>query len=233
MTSFKAQHPKVDLDWDSIDTVLLDMDGTLLDLHFDNFFWLEYLPKRYAEHHGICPDEATTKLHSFFNEKKGTLDWYCLEYWSEQLAMNIRQLKKEIAHLIQERPFVQEFLTALEKNNIQRVLITNAHHHSLELKLAITGIDQQLDQIITSHSYQAPKEDQLFWQKLHQDINFNPQRTLFIDDTESILMAAEKFGIKYLLCITQPDSKQAIRQLHQFPAITHFNELLPFCGSAE
>ncbi|MEC7663678.1 MAG: haloacid dehalogenase, partial [Pseudomonadota bacterium] len=25
------------LDWQNIDTVLLDVDGTLLDLHYDNF----------------------------------------------------------------------------------------------------------------------------------------------------------------------------------------------------
>ena len=29
------------LAWRDIDTVLLDMDGTLLDLHYDNHFWLE------------------------------------------------------------------------------------------------------------------------------------------------------------------------------------------------
>ncbi|MEC8348362.1 MAG: haloacid dehalogenase, partial [Pseudomonadota bacterium] len=27
------------LDWQNIDTVLLDVDGTLLDLHYDNFVW--------------------------------------------------------------------------------------------------------------------------------------------------------------------------------------------------
>ncbi|HBT55971.1 MAG TPA: haloacid dehalogenase, partial [Pseudomonas sp.] len=32
------------LNWNAIDTVLLDMDGTLLDLHFDNHFWLEHMP---------------------------------------------------------------------------------------------------------------------------------------------------------------------------------------------
>ena len=41
------------LPWSDIDTVLLDMDGTLLDLHFDNHFWLEHLPQRYAELHGV------------------------------------------------------------------------------------------------------------------------------------------------------------------------------------
>ena len=32
------------IDWTRIDTILLDMDGTLLDLGFDNFFWREHVP---------------------------------------------------------------------------------------------------------------------------------------------------------------------------------------------
>ena len=27
------------IDWTQLDTILLDMDGTLLDLEFDNHFW--------------------------------------------------------------------------------------------------------------------------------------------------------------------------------------------------
>ena len=33
-------------DWSCIEVVCLDMDGTVLDLHFDNLFWLEVLPRR-------------------------------------------------------------------------------------------------------------------------------------------------------------------------------------------
>ena len=32
------------LNWSKIDTVLLDMDGTLLDLHYDSHFWLNVIP---------------------------------------------------------------------------------------------------------------------------------------------------------------------------------------------
>ena len=39
------------INWKNIDTVLLDMDGTLLDLHFDNHFWQTFVPLRYAQQH--------------------------------------------------------------------------------------------------------------------------------------------------------------------------------------
>lgn len=214
------------IDWHSIDTVLLDMDGTLLDLHFDNFFWLEYLPQRYAEHHGICPNQATRDLHQRFNEKQGSLEWYCLDYWSRELSVDISQLKKEIRYLINERPQVIEFLETLGKHNKQRILITNAHPHSLELKLSATRIGPLLDKVISSHQFGAPKEEQSFWRQLYEESPFKPDRTLFIDDSESILTSAQKFGIANLLCISQPDSKRDPRLSLKFPAIEHFNQIM-------
>lgn len=215
------------IDWNNIDTVLLDMDGTLLDLHFDNFFWLTHLPKRYAEHHNICPNKATIELHKRFNEKRGTLDWYCLEYWSKELSLNIRQLKEEIDHLIKERPFVQEFLQQLGAQGKQRVLVTNAHPHSLELKLSATGINTLLDHIYTSHQFGQPKESQKFWHALANQQLFDPARTLFIDDSIDVLRSAQQYGIGHLLGINQPDSQQVPKMLDNFPAITHFDEILP------
>lgn len=215
------------IDWRAIDTVLLDMDGTLLDLHFDNHFWLTHLPARYAEHHGLCPDEATQKLHQLFHEKRGTLDWYCLDFWSRSLAVNIRQLKEEIQHLIAERPDAVQFLRALKATGKQRILITNAHRESLELKLAATGIEAELDLIISSHDYGYPKEDQQFWRALADQVPFDPARTLFIDDSLAVLTAAERYGIKYLCAIRQPDSKKTAVDTGHFPAIDHFADIFP------
>ncbi len=215
------------IDWTTIDTVLLDMDGTLLDLHFDNYFWLTHLPRRYAEHHGLCPDQATRDLHNRFNEKRGTLDWYCLEFWSKELAVNIRELKEEINHLIQERPFVQEFLNQLGEAGKQRVLITNAHPESLELKLSVTGIGPLLDHIYSSHQFGHPKETPAFWQALEKQQHFIPARTLFIDDSIEVLRAAAEYGIGHLLGISQPDSKQTAKGVDGFPTIIHFDEILP------
>jgi len=217
----------VNINWSSINTVLLDMDGTLLDLHFDNFFWLNHLPRRYAEHHDICPDQALRELHQRFDEKRGTLHWYCLEYWSDELAVNIRDLKEEVKHLIQERPFVSEFLQQLGEANKQRILVTNAHPKSLELKLATTSIGDKLDKIISSHQYGHPKESPLFWQSLQNELNFDPDSTLFIDDSEDILAAAKRYGIAQVVSIKLPDSQQQANSNSAFPSITHFDEIFP------
>jgi putative hydrolase of the HAD superfamily len=215
------------IDWKNIDTVLLDMDGTLLDLHFDNYFWLTHLPRRYAEHYGISEAEALEKLSAHIKAHEGTLNWYCLEYWSEFLGMDVLSLKQEIQHKIQIRPFVVEFLQALQRQDKRLVLITNAHPQSLGLKLEVTEIDRWLHMVISSHEFQQPKEAQAFWRQLHQREPFDPQRTLFIDDTVRILDSAREFGIRHLLCLHQPDSQREHRNIEAYPAIHHFDEVMP------
>lgn len=214
------------VNWDLIDTVMLDMDGTLLDLHFDNFFWLDHLPLRYAQIHNLDLPTANAKLNADIRQYEGTLQWYCLEFWSQMLDINIRQLKEEVKHKIQIRPHVGEFLQRLRANGKKVLLVTNAHPQSLSLKIQVTQIDQWLDVIVSSHEFREPKESQKFWRELQAREKFDPERTLFIDDTVRILDSAKLFGIKYLLGIHQPDSQQE-RRMDQYPAIHHFDEIMP------
>ncbi len=214
------------IDWNAIDTVLLDMDGTLLDLHFDNYFWLIHLPKRYAESQGISEQQATEEVMSKVKSHEGTLNWYCLDFWSAALKLNVGELKREVQHKIQIRPFVEGFLKSLKTLDKKVILITNAHQDSLNLKMDVTKIDQWLDVIISSHQFRYPKENQIFWENLSRIESFDPNRTLFIDDTVRILQAAKNYGIRHLLCIHQPDSQQN-RSINEFPAIHHFDEIMP------
>lgn len=214
------------IDWTCIDTVMLDMDGTLLDLHFDNYFWLTHLPERFAAINGLALDDAHRRLNDDIHQYEGKLQWYCLDFWSQQLQLDIVALKREVMEKIGLRPHVAEFLQRLRAAGKKVLLVTNAHPKSLHLKLEVTHLDQWLDVIVSSHEFNEPKESQLFWQQLQAREGFNPARSLFIDDTARILESARQFGIKYLLGIHQPDS-QISRRMEQFPAIHHFDEIMP------
>ena len=215
------------INWQQIHTVLLDMDGTLLDLHFDNYFWLHHLPQRYADIHQKDEANSRQQLAAQIEQARGTLNWYCLDYWSEQLQLDIPALKHEIQHLIAIRPHVEEFLQQLQRSDKQVILVTNAHRHSLDLKMKQTGLSSLFDEIVVSHDFRAPKEDRNFWKYMRSSHPFDPATTLLIDDTASVLESAQQYGIKHLLTLLQPDSKQAKRQDTLFPGIHHFDEIMP------
>lgn len=215
------------VNWNEIDTVLLDMDGTLLDLHFDNFFWLEHLPRRYAEIHGEDHAEARHRMLERFRQEQGTLNWYCVDYWSRELRLDVAALKDELTHLIRIRPHVEDFLARLHAGHRRVLLVTNAHRKSLDLKMAHTGLERWFDAIVSSHDFGLAKEHEGFWDALRAVEPFEPARTLFIDDSLSVLESARRYGIRWLLSLLQPDSAREPRTVEGFPAILHFDEIMP------
>lgn len=215
------------IDWNSIDTVLLDMDGTLLDLHFDNYFWTEHLPRLYAAKHRITEAESNARLHGEFIAERGTLQWYCLDHWSQRLGMDIAALKREVQHMISIRPFAIEFLARLRDGQRDVVMVTNAHRTTLQIKMDTIDITGWFDRVVVSHDLHAPKEDQAFWHSLQALHPFDPARTLLIDDTEQVLDSAQQYGIAHLLTLLQPDSKRLKRIDTRFPGIHHFDEIMP------
>jgi putative hydrolase of the HAD superfamily len=215
------------LDWPSIRTVLLDMDGTLLDLHYDNHFWLHHVPRRYAEMHGIEEALARDRLAGRYREWIGTLQWYSVDFWSEQLGLDIARLKEEVAHLIAVHPHVPRFLDAVRAMDRRVVLVTNAHHKSLALKMGRTGLDAHFDAIVTSHRIGLPKEHPGFWHALQDVEPFAPAATLLVDDSLPVLRSARAYGIARLLAVHRPDTRQPRQDVGEFPAIETFLDIMP------
>lgn len=220
-------HPAPYLDWDAIDSVFLDMDGTLLDLYFDNHFWLEHVPKRYAEKMGLSLNEAKDHLMPRYRRIQGTLDWYCVDHWSRELGLDIALLKAEVEHLIAVHPFVIDFLDALAARGKRRVLVTNAHQKSIALKMERTRLHGHLERVISAHDLALAKESPGFWERVQRVEPFDPARTLFVDDNLDVLRAARAFGFRWLLAITEPDSSKPAHAIDEFLALSSFKPLLP------
>ena len=215
------------INWQIIDTVLLDMDGTLLDLHFDNYFWKEYLPQRYAEIKGLDPAAARDYILGETRAIEGSLNWYSTDYWSEMLEIDVVELKHEVSHKVAIRPFCIDFLDALRGAGKDVVMVTNAHHDSLGLKMDKTRIAHKFDRLITVHEFSLPKEDPQCWHEVHRRHPFDAGKTLLIDDNLHALQSAREYGISHLLAIFQPDSTAPRRKISEFEAIHSFDEILP------
>ncbi len=215
------------IDWQQIDTVFLDMDGTLLDLHFDNYFWLQHVPQRYAQSRNITLEQAKQQLFSRYKDVEASLEWYCVDHWSRELGLDIVLLKQEVEHLISVHPHVVEFLDAMRRLQKKTLLITNAHQKSLALKMDRTKLAGHLDGIVCSHDLGYPKESDEFWERLQQLVPFDKRRTLFVDDSPSVLHAAQRYGLEWLLMVLRPDTKGPTKTTDQFSAIHDFSEILP------
>jgi 5'-nucleotidase len=212
--------------WDQIDTVLLDMDGTLLDLRFDNYFWLELIPERYARQHQLSLEAARAALKPRFVAKQGTLDWYCIEFWSRELSLDVARLKHEAREHVRFLPGAEAFLQALRARRMPTVLVTNAHHGALRIKTWQTGLDRYFDRIVSSHDFGVPKEHPQFWVRLQAELLLDPQRCLFVDDSMPVLKAARAHGIGQIYAIARPDSTQASREMQEFATIEGVADLL-------
>lgn len=213
------------LPWSDIDTVLLDMDGTLLDLHFDNFFWLDYLHQCYAQQHQLSVEQAREQLVPLLAKHAGTLEWYCVEFWTQQLQLPIRDMKYQQRQRIAPRPQALELLQALQAAGKEVVLITNAHRHSLDIKLEKVAMAPWLNAIISSHDFGYPKEDQQFWHRLQEQQPFSAARTLFVDDSLAVLRSAARYGIGHLRCVATPDSQKPAKDCGEFSDIGEFSVL--------
>ncbi len=222
--------------WDLIDTVLLDLDGTLLDLAFDNYFWREVVPAAYAASHSLTVEQARAALLPRFRAIEGTLSWYCIEHWSRELELDVVTMKRAAAGRVAWLPGAREFLRSVRAAGKRLVLLTNSHPKTLEIKDERTGVTAFLDAAFSSHEFGAPKESAAFWAAIRAVEPFESARTMFVDDSPPVLRAAREAGVRWVYGVRLPSSAVSgwasePRDHGVFPAVDSIGQLAPGASS--
>jgi putative hydrolase of the HAD superfamily len=206
--------------------ILLDMDGTLLDLYFDDYFWGHLVPEKYAEKHDMTFGAAKDFLYMTYKSHEKTLNWCDIDFWSKELKLDIPALKEQIRHLIEVHPHVIDFLTLMRKKRKKIFLLTNAHFKTVKLKFNKTKIGHYFDDVLCSFNVGHPKEYIEFWQNAEKRLKFDKDTSLFIDDPEDVLKTAKEYGIKHLLFKARASSRLKPKKTKEFMTIYDFRDLM-------
>ena len=214
------------IDWRSIDDVLLDMDGTLLDLHYDATFWLNNVHSIVANLTGEPEHVIQERFHRELKKHEGTLAWYCTDYWADFFGIDLIEAKQQLAHLIRFRPHAEQFLQALNSLPLRTLIATNAHPDVIQLKLNVVPLADMVDGIVSSHQYGVAKEHPDFWRALFDEYAINPDRALFMDDSPKVLDAADRAGVREVVEIRHPNLSEPPRTTWR-QGIDDFDVLFP------
>ena len=221
-----SPNPHLRPDWASIDTVLLDLDGTLLDQAYDNHIWRDLVPQRFAMAQSMELHAAYAEISRLFAARSGTLDWYCIDYWSRTLGVDIGALHREVRSHVAWLPGAREFLARMRAGGKRLVLLTNSHPIALAVKHEETGVLDYLDASVTSHEFGAPKEHAQFWEAARERFDFDPARSLFADDNAKMLEAARSAGIRWVYGIRHWDTKGSRREHEDYAAVDGVADLM-------
>jgi putative hydrolase of the HAD superfamily len=213
-------------DWGQIDDVLLDMDGTLLDRHFDNFFFEEELPRRYATLHNLAFEDSRDRLMAMYRSVEGELAWTDLHYWTERVGIDVVALHRELDHMIGFLPGAEEFLHHLRRLGKRVTIVTNAHASGVAVKAAKTGLDRYVDRVVDAFEVGFLKMRPEYWPCCQRLVGFDPRRSLYMDDDESCLLAARQFGIAHLIHSAKSSSRLPPAASNGFPSVERLTALL-------
>ncbi len=208
------------------ETLMLDMDGTLLDLAFDNYVWRDLVPRRYAAANGMTFEAARDHLFEQYRSVQGDLEWYCLDHWCERLQIDVMQLHHDVNHRIGYLPGALDFLRTVHEQDLRVLLVTNSHPDTLALKDAVTGLGDYFDGVISSHNYGHAKESQSFWHALREDVDFDVETTLFVDDSQPVLQSAADYGVEMLVTVTRPDTGLPVKEGSEFRGVEGVADML-------
>ena len=186
----------------STTAILSDLDGVILDQHYDRKFWQSWLPEHVANQTNQSIEKIQIEIQLKIDGQKGTLNWYDLNYWDDLLDVDCMEIIKEQ----EEKPsFLEGSLEALQELSTlknPKHILTNGDPRLQEYKAEARNFLQFFDSIFYSMHAGYPKEKKEFWTLARHNLNLDFEDSIFIDDDFKVVTIAVKAGVKRVIWIT-------------------------------
>lgn len=199
-----------------IKAVSFDMDGTLVDDWFVEYFWFRVIPELYAEKYGIGFEDAWRRVVIEYDEiGDRDIRWYLPEYWIERfrLDVDLKHLMEKVEPLVKYFEDVEPTLAQLHGRYII-VVASNASKEFVEIETR--RMRKYIDGLFSSVTdLNKVRKDSEFYRYVAEQIGVKPPEVLHVgDNLEYDYYEPRKIGMKTLYINREREEVEDIEGIH-------------------
>lgn len=174
-----------------------DLQGTLSDSRFSDYYWMEIIPKKYAEKFHVSIDDAKEILKNKFKEY-GVYHilYYDDKYWEQYLDFST---KIELERSLVKPRINQELYDFISKIKLPKIIISTTTNLfiNFELQEKINTFDKIYSCV---DSFKIGGKTKEVYEKICQELNSNPSEILHVGDNKKMdIDHAKEAGINTIL----------------------------------
>ena len=181
---------------DTLKIISFDVDGTLVDLEYNDLIWFKEIPELIAKKKRISFEKSLKYVHEEYNKLgEHNLNWYDINYWVTYFGIKVspKNILEKYESQVKIFPEVISLLEELKKNFIL-IVITSMPHEFLIPKMKNLGKYFKFSFSALS-DFKELKNSEMY-SKISKTLNVHPAQILHIGDHwEFDYLAAQKAGM--------------------------------------
>ena len=171
-----------------VEVVSLDLNGTLVTRGYADYFWLELVPRAYAERWGLGLEEARRAVAAEYDRVgPGDLRWYLPEFWARRLGLDVDvgELVREAASRAEVYPDVPEALERLAEG-FRLVVASNMPRGFAEA--VVERVEEAVGRRVFEGCFSCvsdlgiPRKEPAFYRYVCAEVGAPPARVLHVGD---------------------------------------------------